>query len=276
MSARICGSSNGSTAVEFSGQTTKSGFGARPALDVGREPGGLGLVLGGDLSEVRQDVGAVPGDVALHRGHVDVTDLIGGVRRDQRHRGERQHTDNGCQRHEPAPATMAPVRRSEQRAAEREDQADPGRPDEGQRAGHGGADDGVRQPAPRHAAGRPGAADDSIATQATASQTGAAGSRRSGTTAAPSTPYQTVWVRDRPSHGTVPTTCSHHSRVTWNETPNTRPGIQARRAGSPSVTTKNAATANGSTTYRWIGGKAKASASPATRATRQRVRMLRR
>ncbi len=42
---------------------------------------------------------------------------------------------------------------------------------------------------------------DSMATQAAASQSGAAGSRRRGTAAAPSTPYQTVWVSESPSHG---------------------------------------------------------------------------
>ncbi|MGC4111959.1 MAG: hypothetical protein QM747_16395 [Nocardioides sp.] len=77
----------------------------------------------------------------------------------------------------------------------------------------------------------------SMATQATAHQAGAPGSRRRGTSAAPSTPYQTVWVRERPSHGTVPTTCSHHRRLTWKAAPNTSPGTHACRSGRPSVTT---------------------------------------
>ena len=40
----------------------------------------------------------------------------------------------------------------------------------------------------------------SIATQAIASQTGDAGSRRNGTTATASRPYQRVWVTDSPIH----------------------------------------------------------------------------
>jgi len=85
----------------------------------------------------------------------------------------------------------------------------------------------------------------SIATQAAASQSGAAGRRLNRTVAAPSTAYQSAWVADRPSQGTVPTTCIHHSRVNWNATPKASPGTHAVRAGSPSVSAKNAATANG-------------------------------
>ncbi len=71
----------------------------------------------------------------------------------------------------------------------------------------------------------------------------------------------------------MPTACIHHSSVNWNAAPKTSPGIQALRAGSPAVTTKNAATANGSSQNAWVDGKESASASPATRATRQRVGM---
>ena len=53
----------------------------------------------------------------------------------------------------------------------------------------------------------------SIATQATASQNGAAAEASQRHRAAASTPYQSAWTTERPSQGTVPTACIHHSRV---------------------------------------------------------------
>ena len=113
----------------------------------------------------------------------------------------------------------------------------------------------------------------SMATQATASQTGATGSRRNGTATTANTAYHPAWIADSASHGTVPTACIHHSSVNWNAAPKTSPGIHAVRAGSPAVTTKNAATANGSSQNAWMEGKDSASARPAAKATRQRVGM---
>ena len=63
--------------------------------------------------------------------------------------------------------------------------------------------------------------------------------------------------------------------MNWKAAPKTSPGTQADRAGSPAVTTKKVATANGISQYAWVGGKQSASASPATRAARQRVGMAR-
>src|SRR3954453_8752834 len=113
----------------------------------------------------------------------------------------------------------------------------------------------------------------SIATQATANQTGEAGSRRSGSATTARTAYHAAWTAESPSHGTVPTACIHHSNVNWKAAPNTRPGSHADLAGSPAGVTKKVATANGISQYAWVGGKQSASASPATRAARQRVGM---
>ena len=72
MPALVSASSNGSTAVEFSGQTTRSGAGHLAGLDLlGEVDGGVDVVLG-DLPVVVEDVVAVAGDVALDRGHGDL------------------------------------------------------------------------------------------------------------------------------------------------------------------------------------------------------------
>ncbi len=94
-------SSNGSTAVEFSGQSTKSGLRLIPRRDLVGQPHGRVDVVAGDLAVVEQDVVAVAGHVALDDGdravpsemsgeygtraggHRDGEDRRGGAGRDQ-------------------------------------------------------------------------------------------------------------------------------------------------------------------------------------------------
>ena len=274
MSERICGSSNGSMAVEFSGQTTKSGSGVRPAATSAASRAVSSACWLGDLPVVRQHVGAVARHVALDGGDVDLRGrgrpsygAAPGHDGDQRDAGQRhQRPSLARPRAAYADASSAPSSaRSEAHA---------GRADVRQRAGHGGVDDGVRQPAPRHAAGRPVGAD---VLHRDPGRRQPDGGRREAPQRdrghAPAAPYQTAWVAESPSQGTVPTACIHHSSVNWKAAPKARPGTHAERAGSPAVTTKKVATANGISQNAWVGGNESASASPATKAARQRVGM---
>ena len=126
--------------------------------DVGGQPRGLVGVLVRDLAVVREHVGAVARHVALHGGDRRLRGRGGVVRHGQGYDG---HQRDAAQRDQGPPPGPAPrgVRRREQRPEQRQEQAHTGRAGVRQRTGHRGVDDGVRQPAPRHAAGRPVGAD---------------------------------------------------------------------------------------------------------------------
>ena len=92
----------GSTAVEFSGQTTRSGRGSSPAATSRGQLLGERHVVGGDLAVHGQHVGAVARHVALHGGHGQLLAGVGdagdgGVRAQERQQGHRRQSADGDQ-----------------------------------------------------------------------------------------------------------------------------------------------------------------------------------
>ena len=126
--ALVSASTNGSTAVEFSGQTTKSGCGTRPAATSRGEVDRRVDVVLGDLAVVEEDVVAVAGHVALDRGDGDVRPSgLGPYGASAGASGQRQRR-RPARRPPPAGPARAPApAEASRRAEQREQEADAGR-----------------------------------------------------------------------------------------------------------------------------------------------------
>ena len=149
-------SRNGSTAVEFSGQTTKSGSGSPPRRP--RRPGlGEPHVVGRHLAVDGRHVEARAGHVALHgrdRGRAAALEWERHERGREGHHGQPGH--DGVRR----PGGRAHLQHDprERRAGQRDEEADADHADPRQGVGPRGAGGRVDQPAERHPAeGEPAA-----------------------------------------------------------------------------------------------------------------------